>query len=245
MVTDIDHGLIKTTTVSITIKVFLHQQLYPDRKFKKQMTIITEALTMFTGFFAVMNPVANTPVFVALTAQEPVSIQKKTALRALIIAFVIVSTFCFAGGSILSLFGITLPAVKLAGGIILFFIGYDMLKGKSSHSSDEKTKQLPIEARLSVAVSPIAIPLLAGPGTIAMALNYASSGGFIQSLMASIIFLVLCIISYLFFISGERLVKYLGDSAIRGVTRFMGMIIAILGTQMLIDGILGVIKTHT
>lgn len=209
------------------------------------MNVTTGAITIFTGFFAVMNPVANTPVFVALTAGDSEVIQRKTALRALIIAFMIVSIFCFVGNSILSLFGITLPAVRLAGGVILFFIGYDMLKGKSSHSSDTKIENTTTAAKLSVAVSPLAIPLLAGPGTIAMALNYASTGGLGQSLTASLAFLVLCIISYLFFISGERLVKYLGNAAIKGITRFMGMIIAILGTQMLIDGVLGVIKAYS
>jgi multiple antibiotic resistance protein len=95
------------------------------------------------------------------------------------------------------------------------------------------------EAALGIAITPLAIPILAGPGTIATAMNLASTGGTPELLLSIAAFAVLCVITFLFFVFGEKLTRFLGQSGLNVVTRIMGLILAVIGVQMLIDGIQG------
>jgi len=196
------------------------------------------------GFFAIMNPIANTPVFLGLTAGDDSLVRRKIAAKALIVSLVIIVIFSAAGKLIFELFGITLPAFRIMGGILVAMIGYQMLHG-GEHSPvqhpSEKDRQMSLEAELEVAITPLAMPILAGPGTIATAMNFASAGGLSEFIVTVVAFFVLCVISYVFFISGERLVRYIGDNGIKVVTRLMGLILAVIGVQMLIHGIGGAI----
>ena len=205
---------------------------------------IGHTLSVFMGFFAIMNPIANTPVFIGLTVEDDFETRRKIATKALLVSFVIILVFSAAGKLIFELFGITLPAFRIMGGILVALVGYHMLQG-GEHSPiqhpSEEDKQKSLEAELEIAITPLAMPILAGPGTIATAMNYASTGGvsdFVETVGA---FFVLCVISYVFFISGERFVKYIGDNGIKVVTRLMGLILGVIGVQMLIDGIGGAV----
>jgi len=204
-------------------------------------SFITHAFSVFMGFFAIMNPVANTPVFLGLTSDDDPDARKKIAAKALILSFVIIVIFAAAGKLIFELFGITLSAFRIMGGILVAIVGYHMLQGGEhssvQHPSDEDNQKT-LDAKMEVAISPLAMPILAGPGTIATAMNFAA-GGVSEFTVTVGAFLVLCIVSYLFFISGERFVKYLGHNGIKVITRLMGLILAVIGVQMLIQGIGG------
>ncbi len=141
------------------------------------------------------------------------------------------------------LFGITLPAFRITGGVLVALIGYQMLHGQSSavHQPSSVDKASAREAALSVAVSPLALPILAGPGTIATAISFASKGGESGPLVTVAAFGVLCLLSLVLFLSGERLVAFLGQAALGAVTRLMGLVLAVIGVQMLIEGITGAI----
>jgi multiple antibiotic resistance protein len=203
---------------------------------------VGHTLSVFMGFFAIMNPVANTPVFLGLTADEDPKTRRRIAAKALMVSFVIILVFSAAGKMIFSLFGITLPAFRIMGGILVALVGYHMLQG-GEHSSvqhpSEEDKRKRLEAELEIAITPLAMPILAGPGTIATAMNFASTGGVWEFVVTVGAFFALCVMSYIFFISGERFVKYIGDNGIKVVTRLMGLILAVIGVQMLIDGIGG------
>lgn len=191
-----------------------------------------------------MNPIANTPIFIGLTADDDPKTKKKIAFKSLLIAFSIVLVCCIAGKIIFEIFGLTLQALRIAGGILVFFIGFNMLHGEQSaiHSPSEEDKQKSLEAKLGVAVSPLAIPILAGPGTIATAMNFSAQGGFLYIAITIGAFAVLCLVTYIFFVSGEKLIEFIGESAIKVINRIMGLILAVIGTQMLIQGIYGAIK---
>jgi len=199
------------------------------------------AATVFMGFFAVMNPIANTPIFLSLTSEDDEATRRAVARNALIITFILITIFCVGGKFIFELFGITLSAFRIAGGLLIFLIGLHMLQGEQSsvHNPSDEDKQSSRQAKLSVAVSPLAIPLLGGPGTIATAINFGSLKDIPHLIITMVAFFVLCVILYLFFVFGERLVNYLGQSAINGITRLMGLILAVIGTQMVITGIRG------
>ncbi len=204
------------------------------------------ALSAFMGFFAIMNPIANTPIFLGLTARDSTAMQKRIAGKSVLTAFVLIAVFALAGKAIFTLFGITLPAFRIMGGILVALIGYQMLHGEQSkvhHPDPADGDEAPPDdaAALDVAVTPLAIPILAGPGTIATAMSLSAGDGVGGVLITLAAFAVLCVITYLFFVYGERLVRFLGPSGLSVVTRIMGLILAVIGVQMLLAGIGGAV----
>jgi multiple antibiotic resistance protein len=199
--------------------------------------LATHFLTCFLGFFAIMNPLANTAVFVSLTANMKPKEITKTAFKSLFITFCIVVVFSVLGNLIFQLFGITIEALRIAGGILLFIIGYQMLHGDSSklHSESNKTDS-------NIAISPLAVPILAGPGTLATAMNYAVSADINKIILTIIAFFSLCILTYICFVFGQKIIKIIGQGGLTIVTRLMGLIIAVIGVEMFISGIIAVIK---
>jgi multiple antibiotic resistance protein len=209
--------------------------------------MIQHILSVFMGFFAIMNPIANTPIFLGLTAADPPDVKRKVALKALVTAFILIVLFALLGKMIFHLFGITLPAFRITGGILVALIGYRMLHGEQStmHQPSAGDRQASLQAELSVAVTPLAIPILAGPGTIATAMNFASTGGYPELIITLTAFAALCFITWVFFIYGDRLVRYLGQAGLSVITRIMGLILAVIGVQMLIAGIAGAIEAYS
>ena len=196
------------------------------------------------GLFCHYDPVANTPVFLGLTADDSPQTRRAVARKALILSFIIILVFCAAGKLIFDLFGITLPAFRITGGLLVLLVGFHMLQGDhfSVQHPSEEDKQQSKDAQLEVAISPLALPILAGPGTIATAMNYASAGGVSEFGITITAFLLLCLITYVFFVSGERFVSYIGVNGIKVITRIMGLILAVIGTQMVIAGVDGAVK---
>lgn len=203
--------------------------------------------TVFMGFFAIMNPLANTTVFLGLTAEDDSATRRVVAFRGLALAFLIVVVFSVAGKYIFDLFGITMPAFRIAGGILVFQIGLNMLHGEQSKThqpGDEAAAGNSRAAQLGVAVSPLAVPILAGPGTIATAMNFVALRSVTHLAITIGVFALTCAISYVFFVSGEKLVQYIGENAVGVVTRMMGLILAVIGVQMVIEGIHGAVQSY-
>ena len=203
--------------------------------------LVAQAATVFMGFFAIMNPIANVPIFLGLTADDDEKTTKAVVLRSLILAFIIVAIFSIAGKLIFDLFGITLAALRITGGILVGLIGFNMLHGDRSrvHHPDDSNVGVNSEAALSIAVSPLAMPILAGPGTIATAMNFSAHGGLASMIVTMAAFAALCIVTYLLFVFGERFVEFIGPSALGVITRLMGLILAVIGVQMAIEGLRG------
>jgi len=195
--------------------------------------MFTFALTVFTGFFAIMNPIANTPIFLGLVEGRSELVKKSIARKSTLIAFLIVVSFTFLGKYIFSLFGITIPAFKIAGGILIFYVGFEMLMSKKSsiHSTGKEVQDD------SIAISPLAIPILAGPGTIVTAMNFATGASFIHIGIVVAVFALMIFLTWLSFTYSELLVNKLGSNAILVIGKLMGLILAIIGTDMIIDGI--------
>ena len=195
--------------------------------------LFTFALTVFTGFFAIMNPIANTPVFLGLVGERNEIERKKIAKTACITAFLIVACFVILGKYLFELFGITIPAFKITGGILLFYVGFEMLQSKPS----KVHQQQDIEPDDGVAVSPLAIPILAGPGTIVTAMSNITRGSFLDVVIVIVIFAVMIFLTYLAFSTSEAIMKKLGEHLVMVIGKIMGLILAIMGTGMTIEGI--------
>lgn len=200
--------------------------------------LYTQLITVFLGFFAIMNPIANTAAFAALAGEKSKREQVQIATKALLITFFVILSFSLLGKAIFHLFGITIDALRITGGVLVFIVGYHMLNGHGSalHSAEG-------DDGADLAVSPLAVPLLAGPGTIATAMNYSASGGLTGILMTVSVFALLCLITYICFIFSSKILSVIGNSGLSIITRLMGLILAVIGTQMVIAGVKAVVDT--
>lgn len=194
---------------------------------------LTFSLSVFTGFFAIMNPIANIPIFLSLVEDADETTKKRINKKATTIAFLIVFVFVLLGKFIFELFGITIPAFKIAGGILIFYVGFEMLQSKKSEIKHLKK----IEIDENIAVSPLAIPILAGPGTIVTAMSFVSSNNYLHIAIVILVFAFMCYITYLAFQYSEYVVKRLGHNIITVTGKLMGLILAIMGIGMIIQGI--------
>ena len=199
--------------------------------------------TVFMAFFAIMNPIANAPLFMGLTEGLDLGARRRIALRSVALAFVIVALFATFGRQIFILFGITLPAFRIAGGILVGLVGYHLLQGQESsiHTPTEQDNALSRDAALGVAITPLALPILAGPGTIATAMNFAANSTLTELVLVLSALGLVCLLTLAAFLASDSLVSFLGQNAIKVVSRLMGLILAVIGVQMLIVGIRGAI----
>jgi len=189
------------------------------------------AIGAFTAFFAINNPVGNIPIFLSLTKQADGKRKRFISKKATFTAFVIVTGFILLGKYIFQLFGLTIPAFKITGGILVFFVGFEMIRAQQS-SIDNQTE---IDFNEGISISPLAIP--AGPGTIVTAMNYTTTASYVDMAIIVAMFGLIMVLNHLAFISSDYLVRFIGQNKIIVIEKIMGLIIAIIGTNMLIEGI--------
>jgi multiple antibiotic resistance protein len=200
--------------------------------------------TVFMGFFAMLNPVGNLPVFIGMVSDFDRKTQRKVALRSVIVAFVIIAVFSIFGHIIFRMFGITLPAFQIAGGLIVFVMGYNLLNAKDSnmHSQAPMAREDMEKLAEDMAITPLGTPLLAGPGTISAAMNFVGAKKSILNVILVIaMFAIMCLITYILFLSSHKLAARVNPGILKVVTRVMGLILSVIAIQMLITGIEGAI----
>lgn len=195
----------------------------------------------FMSFFAIMNPISNLPAYMALVADDSQKISRKIAFRSLLIAFVIVTVFIFSGDFIFKVFGITIVSFRIAGGILVAVIGYHMINGNHSPSYKGMEQQAVNSDPMSVAISPLAMPLFAGPGTITTALSLGN-GGLRNQLITVVAFALLCVITYLLLRSAKQIAGFLGKNLMKIITKMMGLLLFSIGIQMIIVSVQTLIK---
>ena len=195
----------------------------------------------FMAFFAIMNPISNLPAYMALVADDSQKISRKIAFKSLLIAFIIVTVFVFSGDLIFKVFGITIDSFRVAGGILVAVIGYHMINGNHSPSYKGMEQQASNSDPMSIAISPLAMPLFAGPGTITTALNLAN-GGIKNQLITVVAFALLCAITYLLLRSAKQIAGFLGENLMKIITKMMGLLLFSIGVQMIIISVQSLIK---
>lgn len=195
----------------------------------------------FMAFFAIMNPISNLPAYMALVADDSQKISRKIAFRSLLIAFVIITVFIFSGDFIFKVFGITIVSFRIAGGILVAVIGYHMINGNHSPSYKGMEQQAVNSDPMSIAISPLAMPLFAGPGTITTALSLAN-GGLRNQLITVVAFALLCVITYLLLRSAKQIAGFLGKNLMKIITKMMGLLLFSIGIQMIIVSVQTLLK---
>ena len=185
------------------------------------------------AFFAIMNPIVNIPIFVKLTEGFDELKKKEIAKTASVVAFIIVISFILLGKYIFEIFGLTIPAFKVFGGILIFFIGFEMLQSKKSsiHQNDSAIFDE------GIAISPLAIPVMAGPGTIVTAMNFVVKANILHVLITILIFALIVFLTFLAFKYSRYIIKLAGEKNFVIIGKIMGLILGVLGANMLIEGI--------
>ena len=205
-------------------------------------TYLQFALVTFTSLLFIVDPVAVIPTYLVITQGNSREQRRRTALRACIAAGILMTVFGVAGNAIFRVFGITLPAFRIAGGFILWLVAMDMLRGE--RTTQESTEEI-VEGqeKEDVAVTPLAMPMLAGPGAISTVMVLAGQARGVQGYAAvyGSIWLT-AIICWLTLRAGDRLVTLLGQTGIRVMTRIMRLLLAAVATQFIITGALEALR---
>jgi multiple antibiotic resistance protein len=201
-------------------------------------SVASYALASFGSVLSIVDPFAVVPIFLALTGGQPRRVQTGTALRASATCFVVLTTFGVAGNLIFSFFGITLPAFKIAGGILLFGVGLEMMRAKRSDTRATTEEAIEAEMKDDVALIPLGVPLLSGPGAIAtvMVLVGKASDPVERATLFGCI-AVVSLITFVTLLSAAFLARVLGRTGINVIGRVMGLILAAVAMQFVIDGL--------
>ena len=202
-------------------------------------------INAFIGIIAILNPIGNMPIFLGHVENETPSVQRTVAVLLALSIFILLVLFFIFGTRILSMFGITLPAFRLAGSIMILLVGLRMLQGKSKFENHgietaAQTGNTFDQARnsLSHILVPVGMPLFLGPGTITTVILYAEkSPDFITSLMMIFVLLLCAIIVGIVLVSSRFLFDRIGTNGTQIVIRFMGMILCAIAMQFMIDGV--------
>lgn len=193
----------------------------------------------FVTILVTIDPPGLAPIFLAVTRGMSRSQRQQVSIRASIIGFCVMALFAVAGASILSVFGITLPAFRVAGGFLLFFIAFEMVFEKRQDRK-EKISDVAItrDHIHNIAAFPLAIPLIAGPGAISATVLLSGSfqGWIAQATLVGII-LVCLLATYIVFVLAERIDGLLGQTGRSILTRLLGVILAALAVQFVADGV--------
>ena len=192
-------------------------------------------LASFSGLFAIMNPIAMTPFFITITKEADETVKKAVALKATIVAFIVVAVFVLLGSYLFKFFGITIPGFKIFGGLLIAMVGLEMVQSK--RPSTKNTKVALKDFDLGQAISPLATPILAGPGTIVTAMNYVQNDNPITVITTISSFALVIFLTYLAFRSSDFIVRKIGDNVIQVIAKIMGLLIGVIGIDMFISGV--------
>jgi len=193
------------------------------------------------GVFVIVNPFGNVPIFITLTQKFSPEERKSSIIKAMVIATAILLVFALIGQTVLNLLNVTLDSLRIAGGLLLLAIAFDMLMGKSPASRIDAD-----EERESVAVTPMATPLLAGPGamtTVMIWMNEAASEQAPQSpvLMQCLVLIAILIAmaaAFAILINSDLMYRVIRKDGARVLTKVMGIVLATIAVEMVISGLL-------
>lgn len=191
-----------------------------------------------TTLFTIVSPVGALAPFLAMTHGESHERRARTALRAAIVSSCILAGCAAVGGFIFRFYGITIPALRVAGGVLLFFVAFDMINARASRTKSTEDEQREGAAKDEIAVFPIAIPLLSGPGAIlSVFLLSDQAKNVMESIGLYVAIGFVGIASYLTLREAHRITDRIGRIGMNVVQRLMGLILATQSAQFIIDGL--------
>jgi multiple antibiotic resistance protein len=196
------------------------------------------AVVSFGSLFSIVDPFAAIPVFLALAGAQTRPALNRTALRASATCLVVLSTFALAGNYIFSFFGITLPAFKIAGGVLLFGVGLEMMRAKKSDTRSTHEEEQDAETKEDVGLIPLGLPLLSGPGAIAAVMVLVGKArGFPERMTLLGVVVAVSFLTFLILRSAAMMLRVLGKTGVNVIGRVMGLILSAVAMQFVLDGL--------
>ncbi|SFS95011.1 multiple antibiotic resistance protein [Zhouia amylolytica] len=201
-------------------------------------------LYIFAALFSVINPLGTVPIFVGLTQDESRSALSRTALWTAINTLIILILSFFTGKYLLSFFGISLNSLRIAGGLIITSSGFALLTGKfTKHKGIDGRVKDDAFHRDDISLTPLAIPMLAGPGSISLLISYYQEyNQTIQIFTTLLAILSVCACVFLILRGAHLIVKWLGASGINAVSRIIGFIVIAIGIEYISSSITDILK---
>jgi len=201
---------------------------------------------VFGALFSVMNPFGTVPVFVSLTKDQSIKERSAIAFKASLNVLVILLISFFIGKYILVFFGISINSLKIAGGLIITSSGFALLTGKFSEHKGMKKKNVKVDlaSRSEISLTPLALPMIAGPGTISLLITYNQEFTDVLEILFILVAIFFAAISvYLILKSSHYFVRILGASGINALSRIIGFVVIAIGIEFIIAAVLSIIET--
>lgn len=197
------------------------------------------AVVALSAVFFVIDPLANVPMFLSITAGDPPDQRRRTAFRAALATWITLCIFALAGGVIFRAFGISLGAFKIAGGIMLLLMSIDMMRAQPSPTRTTAEEQDEGRKREDVAIFPLAVPMLAGPGAIATVMVLMSRADWkpIPTISVFLAVTVTCVVAWLLMRWASSADKYLPKTVLRAFERIMGLLLAAVAVEFIAGGV--------
>jgi multiple antibiotic resistance protein len=202
-------------------------------------------LYAFAALFSIINPLGTVPIFVGLTQDEETAERKKTALLTAINVLVILLISYFLGKYLLQFFGISLNSLRIAGGLIIVSSGFALLTGSFSKHKGMKNKrvQKDLSQRERFSLTPLAIPMLAGPGSISLLITFQQEYGWsVDSIYILTAVVLVCLTTFFILRSSYLIAKTLGASGINAISRIIGFIVIAIGIEYISGSVLDLMK---
>ena len=202
------------------------------------MTELPALIAAFTTLFVIIDPPGMTPMFLALTQDMTAAQRRVIAIRSIVISFVLMIAFIMLGEALLGFIGISMPAFRIAGGILLFITALEMLFQKRQARREDTAIEGVTENQDDPSVFPLAMPLIVGPGAITTLILLAGQAEGVADFAAIIGVVAVVLVSLLAFLLTSSIVeRALGKTGLNIVTRVLGMLLSALATQFVLDGI--------
>jgi len=197
------------------------------------------AVVALSAIFFVIDPLANVPVFLSITGELSIEQRRKVAWRAAFATWVILSIFAVAGGLVFKAFGISLGAFKVAGGIMLLLMSIDMMRAQPSPTRSTEEERDESRTRDDIAIFPMAIPMLAGPGAIATVMVLMSRAAWHPARVPAVFvaITITCLVAWLLMRSASNAERFLPKTLLRAFERVMGLLLAAVAVEFVAGGV--------
>lgn len=201
---------------------------------------------LFAALFSVLNPIGTVPIFVGLTMDDNKKERSRISLWTAIDVFIILIISYFIGDYVLKFFGISIDALRIAGGLIIVSSGFSLLTGKFSKTRGiNKKVENDVQKRNDISLTPLAIPMLAGPGSMSLLIAfYQEHNSTTDILFSTLAIFAISVLIFIILRSAHFLAKILGSSGIVAISRVVGFIVIAIGIQYIVSAIINIVKVN-